>query len=110
MRRVGNDSADVQNAHEKTMMSELRAKLFRWYPVRWALAILFLTMGACHRLLGRNYRALKDFCWVVRVSETGLPRALARRIVFSTVERCRREAVNPVLVDFRADSAAREVA
>ena len=92
------------------MISELRAALFRWYPVRLALAILFLARGSCYRAMGRKYRALKDFCWVVRVSETGWPRALARRIVFRTVERCRREAVNPVLTAFRQDRAAREVA
>jgi glycosyltransferase involved in cell wall biosynthesis len=92
------------------MISELRATLFRWYPVRWALAILFLASGGCHRLIGRRYRALKDFCWVVRVSGTGWPRALARRLVFRTIERCRHEATNPVLADFRADPAARAVA
>ena len=92
------------------MINELRATLFRWYPVRWTVAILFLTMGGCYRVLGRNYRAFENFCWVVRVSDTGWPRALARRIVFSMVERCRREAVNPVLADFRADRSAREVA
>ena len=92
------------------MINELRATLFRWYPVRWIVAIVFLTMGGCYRVMGRNYRAFENFCWVVRVSDTGWPRALARRIVFGMVERCRREAVNPVLADFRADRAARDVA
>jgi len=89
------------------MINDLRATLFRWYPVRWTLAILFLMRGGIYRLFGRRYRALKDFCWIVRVSETRGPRALARRIVFRTVERCCRETANPVIGYFRADSAAR---
>ncbi len=92
------------------MASELRATLFGWYPVRWLVAILFLAKGGCQRALGRRYEAFEDFCSVVRVSESGWPRALARRIVFRTIERCRREAVNPVRADFRASGAARRFA
>ena len=92
------------------MTSAWQVTLFRWWVVRWALGILFLMRGGIYRLLGRPYRALHDFCWVVRVSNTGAPRALARRLVFRAVAACRREPANPVVNMFRRDSASRAVA
>ena len=92
------------------MTSAWQVTLFSWWLVRWALGILFLTRGLIYRLTGRPYRALHDFCWVVRVSNTGAPAALARRLVFRAVEACKRQTNNPVVDIFRADPAARAVA
>jgi glycosyltransferase involved in cell wall biosynthesis len=83
---------------------------FGFRPVRWAVAILFIALGGFYRLVGRPYRALHSFCWVVRVSNTGAPRALARRLVFRTIARIRAAPDNPVIQMFRRDPASAAVA
>ncbi len=84
--------------------------LFRFWPVRWMLSVSFLARAAYYRATGRPYRALVDFCWIVRTSRTGWPEALARREIFRTVRACQTAASNPVVAAFRADPAAREFA
>ena len=84
--------------------------LFRLWPVRFLLALLFVARGACYRLLGKPYRALNDFCWVARVSRSGWPEALARRAIFRIVRIAQSSPHNPVVAAFRADPASDAVA
>jgi glycosyltransferase involved in cell wall biosynthesis len=84
--------------------------LFDFAPVRWGLAVGFLVLGGFYRLTGKPYRALNAFCWIVRVSNTGWPRAVARRRVFRIIAEAQRGPDNPIVDMFRADADCARIA
>jgi len=61
---------------------EIEKVLFRLWLVRFLAAAFFLARGSAYFLFDR-YRAICDFCWVVRVSRVALLRPLAHRVVLA---------------------------
>jgi glycosyltransferase involved in cell wall biosynthesis len=97
-------------ATDDPMTGSWQAVVFRWSAVRWALALLFLLRATLYMRTGRRYRALIDFCWIVRVSETGWPSRVARREIDALVAEARHAPRNPVIEAFRKDPACSALA
>ena len=84
--------------------------LFEWSAVRWIAAVAFLCRGGLWWAIGRRYRAMVDFCWVVRVSNVPSLQRLAERAVFGVLAEANRTGQNPLLDWYRADPASRACA
>ena len=92
------------------MISAWMEALFEWRAVRWTAAIAFLCRGGLWWAVGRRYRAMVDFCWVVRVSNVPSLQRLAERVVFGVLAEAKRTGHNPLVDWYRADRASQECA
>lgn len=92
------------------MMRVWIERLFEWRLVRWLAAMAFLTRGTILLLLGWRYRAINDFCWVVRVSGVAPLQKLARARIDRELEVARRTGRNPLVAAYLASSLSRRCA
>jgi glycosyltransferase involved in cell wall biosynthesis len=92
------------------MMRAWIERLFEWRMVRWLAAAAFLARGAILLLLGRRYRAISDFCWVVRVSRVAPLQRTARARIDRELEVARRMGRNPLVAAYLASSLSRRCA
>ena len=92
------------------MISAWMEALFELRAIRWTAAIAFLCRGGLWWAVGRRYRAMVDFCWVVRVSNVPSLQRLAERVVFGVLAGAKRSGHNPLVDWYRADRASQECA
>jgi glycosyltransferase involved in cell wall biosynthesis len=85
-------------------------KLFEFRVVQWFAAGAFLARGACLWILGRRYRAVADFCWIMRVTAKSPFHRAAERVIFRVLKAARETGINPLVEYYRADPASQECA
>jgi glycosyltransferase involved in cell wall biosynthesis len=85
------------------MSQELLESLSRYQPVQWAAALAVGARSSTYGLLGRDYRAFTDTCWVARVSTARPLRDAARRRVLDVCATILRTGANPMIDAFRAE-------
>jgi glycosyltransferase involved in cell wall biosynthesis len=81
----------------------------RYQPVQWAAALAMGARSGTYGLLGRNFRAFADTCWVARVSSAAPLRSAAQRRVLESCSQALRDGRNPLVDAFRADAASHAV-
>jgi len=81
----------------------------RYQPVQWAAALAMEARATTYGLLGKDFRAFDDTCWVARVSTAGPLRAAAQRRVLESCANALRGARNPLIDAFQADPASQAV-
>lgn len=87
----------------------LREAVFQLGVVRWFVAVFFLGRAMLFLALGRRYRAISDFCWIVRVSGINALSRIAERFVFQAVGDARQGGtalVESYLADSRSGASA----
>lgn len=91
-------------------MQSWQERLFRFAFVRYTAGALALLRALLRLSCGRTYSAMVDFCWIVRVANTGWPARVARRHVFRLVEIARSNDENPLVSAYLQDSASKDMA
>lgn len=86
------------------MMRESLEWLFTWRVVRWLAGLAFLARGAVLQLCGMTYRALSDYCWVVRVSQVAALQRMARVPIDRHLVESRRRARSTLIDAYLASS------
>jgi glycosyltransferase involved in cell wall biosynthesis len=84
--------------------------LAKYQPAQWAAAIAMQARSAAHGLLGKEYRAFTDTCWLARVSTVEPLRAVAQRRVLEFCSDALRDERNPLVNSFRADPESKAIA
>jgi glycosyltransferase involved in cell wall biosynthesis len=88
------------------MSQEILESLSKYGTVQWAAALAVGARATTYGLLGRDYRAFADTCWVARVSTAEPLRAAAHRRVLESCSQSLRNGRNPLVDAYRADSAS----
>lgn len=87
------------------MIRTLQETLIGFWIVRLLLGLFFLGRGTLFFAAGREYRAVGDFCWIVRVGDVWPLRGIARAVVFRTV-RALQAGPNTLRASYLADPAS----
>jgi glycosyltransferase involved in cell wall biosynthesis len=77
--------------------------LARYQPAQWAAAIAMQARSTARGILGQDYRAFSDTCWLARVSTAQPWRVAARKRVLEACAEALRSGRNPLVEAFRAD-------
>lgn len=88
----------------------LQAALFEIGAFRWLMGAVLLCRGALHSLAGRHYRAMNDFCRVVRVIQPGGLHRAACLTVMRLVEDIKTSGCNTLVDSYLADEASAKCA
>ena len=88
------------------MKSSIQESVFRLSITRWATGLVFLCRAAIFMRRRRPYRAVRDFCWVARVSNIGLLTRIAERSLFRLIDDVRRSGRNTLIDSYLQDPAS----
>lgn len=92
------------------MIRDLLETAFRLRIVRACAALAILLRGWVFRIAGARYRALSDFCWVVRVAAVTPLRRAAWTPIAALLDGARNSGHNPVVDWYLASELARRCA
>ena len=92
------------------MLHSAQEALLRWTPARWAISTFMLGRGALRLGRGALYRAMLDYCWVLRVGQVPSVGDRARPVLQAQIETLKREPANALRQSFLQDEAAMQVA
>src|SRR5688572_21913184 len=98
--------AAASKAVRRGMSEQILESLSKYGSVQWAAALAVGARATTYGLLGRDYRAFADTCWVARVSTAERLRAAAHRRVLESCNQSLRNGRNPLVDAYRADSAS----
>src|SRR5688572_27102587 len=109
-RRLGAVYSTLSMDTTSSVINAFREPNFDDRLLRLVAGVVLLMRGAWLRLIGKRYRAIEDFCWVVRSSRAKSLEKLARRAIDDVIEATRRAGYNLLAEAFRADRASNELA
>jgi glycosyltransferase involved in cell wall biosynthesis len=92
------------------MTGALTQTLADFALARWVLGLALLARAGFYALLRKPYRAINDYCTVVRVSNSKVLTTFAREHVDALIESARRTGKNPLPSDYLADPASTALA
>jgi glycosyltransferase involved in cell wall biosynthesis len=92
------------------VIRSLQEALIGFRAVRLALGLFFLGRGGLYALFGAQYRAMGDFCWVVRVGNVWPLRDIARGLVFRQIHAFRQAGSNTLRESYLRDRASADCA
>ncbi|MFH1771979.1 MAG: glycosyltransferase [Candidatus Omnitrophota bacterium] len=84
----------------KESMHLLKIRMFKFYPARFCIGLLFLFAAYFFKITGKIYKAAGYFCWIVRVSKAGILINTADANIRRIINAGAKDNRNQILEDF----------